>query len=213
MRMKSLGVVVLLTLMLAACSAGGGTETNIITPTAAVLGDGPALEAVPPETSESIHSDDSGETAGANPPAATTAPDDSGYPAMPEVQAPPTAYPDTTADMPPTEIDPASLTPVVGEVVTPSAQQTSLVEASARDLNLQTDVPLDEIELLSAVSVVWPTAALGCPEAGMSYAEVQIEGLLITLGAGGEEYSYHTDGSNNYVLCRDGARISSGIIP
>ena len=210
MRMKAIGMVALLALSLAACTSGGGVETEIITPTVALLGDGPALEAAPPETSESIHSDETGD---AYPPAATTDPADSGYPAMPEEQAPPTAYPDTTAGVPPTEIDPASLTPVVGEVVTPSAQQTQLVEASARDLTVQTDVPLDEIELLSAMNVVWPNAALGCPEEGMNYAEVQVEGMLITLGAGGQEYTYHTDGSNNYVFCRDGARISSGIIP
>ncbi len=132
------------------------------------------------------------------PPAATA---EGAYPAVPQATAPQPAYPGATSPI------------ITGPPITPSPQQNKLIEAAARDLNALTDVPVDEIKLISAVAVTWPNGGLGCPEEGMSYVDMVIEGMLVTLGAGGKEFTYHTDGGNQFVLCGDGKRISSGNIP
>ncbi len=191
-RMRSICLVVMLAATLAACSSGGGREAEIATSTAPPLPtDGPALEQVAPATAASAPSEATDEAYPPPPPPAPTAVEGE-YPPPPATLPPPWAYPDP---------------------VEPSAQQNRLIEAAARDLNVQTDVPVDEIELVSAEAIVWPNGGLGCPEAGMNYVEVQVEGMVITLRAGGNEFTYHTDGSSQYVLCRDGVRISSGNVP
>jgi hypothetical protein len=47
----------------------------------------------------------------------------------------------------------------------------------------------------------------------MAYAEVQVEGLLITLEAAGQAYTYHTGGMKSYVLCDGDQPLSTGEIP
>jgi hypothetical protein len=74
-------------------------------------------------------------------------------------------------------------------------------------------VAIDQIRLVSTEPMVWPDGGLGCPAEGMSYIQVQVEGMLITLEAEGQTYTYHTDGTSNFVLCEDGVPVSGGTIP
>ena len=69
------------------------------------------------------------------------------------------------------------------------------------DLAARLDIDPAEITPLSGVLVVWPDSALGCPQPGMQYAQVPVDGSVIELGAGGRVYRYHTGGSTTPFLC------------
>jgi hypothetical protein len=182
---KMMTLLLIMAALLAAC-----TPTETVVENDNDGGDSPALESV------------TGESATAYPAPAT----ESAYPVEPVTPVLPTGYPEMTVVAPSGEVDLGSLTPVAPEM-------TSLLEAVARDLNAQTDVPIDEIRLISVESVVWPNGGLGCPAEGMAYAEVQVEGSLLTLEAAGQTYTYHTAGAQEFVLCQNGIPVSSGTVP
>ncbi len=75
------------------------------------------------------------------------------------------------------------------------------VTASINDLSAQMDIPVDQIKVASVEPMEWNDASLGCPQEGFMYAQVITPGYLVTLEANGPEYVYHTDQTNNVILC------------
>jgi hypothetical protein len=59
----------------------------------------------------------------------------------------------------------------------------------------------EQISVFSVQKATWPDAGLGCPQEGMSYAQVETPGYMILLEAGGQTYNYHTDAAENVILC------------
>jgi hypothetical protein len=53
----------------------------------------------------------------------------------------------------------------------------------------------DDIVVMQAVSVVWPDGSLGCPQSGMEYTQVLVDGFHILLQANGTTHSYHGGGT------------------
>ncbi|MBP6786383.1 MAG: hypothetical protein KA170_02255 [Candidatus Promineofilum sp.] len=147
------------------------------------------------------------------------------YPVSPVEALLPTGYPELTIVAPSGQVNPSQLTPGPSDGtlqvmpspgrpnVTPFPVSEAVMTALVRHLSTQTDVPSDEIQLIDAQPMLWPNGGLGCPAEGVAYVEIQFEGMLITLEAGGEMFTYHTDGSHNFVLCRDGKRVSEGLVP
>lgn len=72
------------------------------------------------------------------------------------------------------------------------------------------DVPRRDVELVAVEQMSWGSTALGCPEPDTAYAEVVIEGWLITLEVADEPYTYHTEGLGRFVLCEDGLPVAEG---
>ncbi|MEZ4541260.1 MAG: hypothetical protein R3C43_14905 [Chloroflexota bacterium] len=149
------------------------------------------------------------------------------YPVSPVQALLPTGYPELTIVAPSGEVNPNELTPVPsdgtlqvmpspgrpGPGSTPFPVSVAVMTTLSRHLATLAGVPPDGIQFIDAEPVVWPNGGLGCPAEGVAYVEVQIEGMLITLEAGGRTYTYHTDGGQNFALCRDGERVSEGLIP
>ena len=79
------------------------------------------------------------------------------------------------------------------------------------DLAQKTGISLDKITVLEVDAVEWPDGSLGCGKPGTSYVQVVIPGFLITLESDGKMFSYHTDTSNQIILCNE--RLPHGIIP
>jgi hypothetical protein len=77
-----------------------------------------------------------------------------------------------------------------------------LVDRAKEDLAQTLSIPVEEIEVLEAKSVVWPDGGLGCPEPGMAYTQVPREGLLIRLWAKERIYSYHGGAGTPLFLCQ-----------
>ncbi len=112
-------------------------------------------------------------------------------------------------------VTPVPVTESFEETVAPAAAGTAegpqmhdidpaldvLVQQALGDLAQQLSIPVEEIEVLSARSVVWPDGSLGCPRPGMVYPQVQVDGVRIELQAGERVYSYHGGGRRSLFLC------------
>jgi hypothetical protein len=68
------------------------------------------------------------------------------------------------------------------------------VDQAVADLANRLGDDPSSITVVSAEAVIWPDAGLGCPEPGMVYTQVQVDGLLIMLSTDGNEYRYHAGG-------------------
>lgn len=78
-----------------------------------------------------------------------------------------------------------------------------LVVQAKQDLADRLGVSLEKIEVLSFEAVVWPDASLGCPQPGMEYIQVPMDGALIRLSIEGHEYDYHSGGNRGVFLCEN----------
>jgi hypothetical protein len=85
--------------------------------------------------------------------------------------------------------------------------QPAITQAQA-DLARHLQISAGQISVISAQSVTWPDRSLGCPQPGMSYLQVLVDGVLIRLRVGGQVYEYHGGGGRPLFLCerRPGAK-------
>jgi hypothetical protein len=69
--------------------------------------------------------------------------------------------------------------------------------------DLATHLKIDEkaIELVRMEEVDWPDGSLGCPQPGMRYKQVVINGTFIQLRVGDQLYNYHSGASRPPFLC------------
>jgi hypothetical protein len=110
----------------------------------------------------------------------------------------PLSTPDATATMTSEEpVMPITPMPAGAAALANSRPVLQAIDALADTLSLTAA----EIELLDARAVVWPDGSLGCPQPDMMYPQVQVEGIVIRLRAGGKEYQYHGGGRREPFLC------------
>jgi hypothetical protein len=81
-----------------------------------------------------------------------------------------------------------------------------MTEQAKADLAQRLSIDVSAVEEVNVEEMEWSDASLGCPEEGMSYAQVITPGFQITLRAEGETYTYHTGMESNLVLCGDDGR-------
>ncbi|MDT8305469.1 MAG: hypothetical protein RRC07_05995 [Anaerolineae bacterium] len=79
--------------------------------------------------------------------------------------------------------------------------ETMLVEQARVALAERLGLEADDVIVSSVEAVTWPDSALGCPAPDMMYLQVLTPGYRIVLEVGGTEYTYHTDRSDQIVLC------------
>lgn len=191
----------------AACAPAGGQEPAAVTaPTDGVAPtiDAPALNPVPLPAEadpEVAATDDS--------PAADASAGDT----LPEPVAPGEV---TLGDLTPTTPSaPRREAPAPGRPSgdAPAARERVMVVTAVLDLIDQLGVPAESVAVESIEAVTWPDTSLGCPQPGVDYAQVAIDGSRITLRAGDETYTYHTDGDSRYLLCQDGEVVDEGVAP
>jgi len=89
---------------------------------------------------------------------------------------------------------PASPTPTL------AAEGEASVRLAVSDLAGRLSVSQADIVVKKVEAVEWPSAALGCPQPGMMYAQVITPGYRVTLLSGGKEHVYHSD-KNRVVYC------------
>jgi hypothetical protein len=129
--------------------------------------------------------------------------------AEPTVTAPPVSpSSSSTTTTPVTSVAPAPTTTSSAAATTaPSATTpppgTDPIATAIADLAARLGVDSTAIDVVSAEEVTWPDAAVGCPQPGMSYAQVLVNGSRIVLEAGGVEYHYHSGGGGDPFFCAD----------
>lgn len=78
---------------------------------------------------------------------------------------------------------------------------SAFVDGAKADLARRLGATLDAIAVIEARGVTWPNPGLGCPQPGMAYKQVPVDGLLIRLSLGGRTFSYHGGGGKPPFLC------------
>ncbi len=89
----------------------------------------------------------------------------------------------------------------------------ALVQFAKEDLTARLNVPIETIALLKFESVVWPDGSLGCPQPGMEYPQLQVEGYRILLNYQGKIYSYHGGERREPFLCAQTSALDGTPLP
>lgn len=76
-----------------------------------------------------------------------------------------------------------------------------IIEKAKADLVKQFGVNAKQIRVVETRAVTWTDASLGCPQTDMAYAQVLTPGYWVLLEADGRQYPYHTDQSEQIILC------------
>lgn len=97
--------------------------------------------------------------------------------------------------------DPAAEEPSSAEA--PEVQQDAPVEEAVADLASRLGVDPDDVEVVGAEAVTWDNGALGCPQPGEMYTQVQVAGHRIVLRAQDRTWPYHSGGNRGPFLCEN----------
>lgn len=103
---------------------------------------------------------------------------------------------------------PAPQPPMTQPTDIPQAGNESIVQSVVEDLAKRLNVPMYNIQVTTQEAVTWPDGRLGCPQPGMSFIQVPVEGIRIILSHSGVNYEYHA-GQSNFVLCEMSAPRSA----
>lgn len=142
----------------------------------------------------------------------TAAPDEPTRPQPPADDEPDPTTPPTLTPQAEAGETPAPPTAVPTEVAL-SAGAEPLVARAREDLAQKLDLPTDAIRLVSVEAVEWPDAGLGCPQPGLTYAQLVTPGFLVLLEAQDQTYTYHTDTDRRVVLCGEEGRPVYPVVP
>ena len=86
--------------------------------------------------------------------------------------------------------------PTAGSTPTPASDApAALTTRAVADLSKELGIPPANIKVASTAAMEWPDGGLGCPEPGMSYAQVITPGYRIVLQVGDMPYEYHAGAS------------------
>jgi hypothetical protein len=67
-------------------------------------------------------------------------------------------------------------------------------------------VPREQLTIERAEAVTWGDGSLGCPEPGMMYTQVLVEGYWVVIRAGDQSFDFHGSGTS-YRLCPPGRGV------
>jgi hypothetical protein len=76
------------------------------------------------------------------------------------------------------------------------------VRAAIADLAAKRKVAPDKIQIISVEDVDWPDTSLGCPQPGVFYAQIIVQGYRIVLAVDGKQVEYHADRKGRVVTCQ-----------
>ena len=113
----------------------------------------------------------------------------------PKLEAPPTVIPLPTEEQ--KGLDMAAPTPE-------SPQTQALIDQAKSLLSEYLDIDEGQIEFVQFELVTWPDGGLGCPQPGMAYIQIMVEGYRIQLSYDGQVYDFHGGSSTDPFLCQDG---------
>lgn len=120
------------------------------------------------------------------------------------------AEPSTEAELvEPVTVNMSELTPVPPTDTEPREMprpggpnpQDQLAWSASQDLALRLGIDVSEVAIVTTEETQWADSSLGCPQAGYSYMMVITDGFVVTLSAQGQEYTYHTNANDAFVLC------------
>lgn len=114
-------------------------------------------------------------------------------PALPLPSPPPQV---TALALPVPEVQPPPVN-IAEQAILPADLLARLVS----DLAARSGSNPSAITLIGAEAVIWNDGSLGCPQPGIVYPQVQIEGYRVILRIGDRDYDYRVGKSGSFVLC------------
>jgi len=94
---------------------------------------------------------------------------------------------------------PTAISPVSG----PNASGSeAAVRAAVNDLAARLKVAPETVQVVSVAAADWSDTSLGCPQPGMFYAQIIVQGYKIVLSAGDAQTEYHADRKGRVVTCK-----------
>jgi hypothetical protein len=87
-------------------------------------------------------------------------------------------------------IQPGSTSPEASHTVTDVQLPASIIDPIVAAVARDAGVPLEAVVVRLAEAVTFPNGGLGCPEPGMVYTQVQVDGYRVVLEADGTTYDY-----------------------
>ncbi|NJM05559.1 hypothetical protein HC891_04135 [Candidatus Gracilibacteria bacterium] len=88
------------------------------------------------------------------------------------------------------------------ETIPAEALPPGLLDRLKADLATRSGVAVDTIQLVSAELVTWSDGSLGCPQPGVAYIQIIIEGYRVILSADGTNYDYRTGRGDDFILVK-----------
>lgn len=85
--------------------------------------------------------------------------------------------------------------------INPGNTPQELILQAKGQLAKKLSIDVEAIILFNVNAIEWSDASLGCPQAGMTYAQVITPGYQILLEANGQVFTFHTDETNQVILC------------
>jgi len=82
------------------------------------------------------------------------------------------------------------------------AAADAAVRAAISDAASRLKVASDTIQVVSVSATDWSDTSLGCPQPGMFYAQVIVQGYTIVLSSGQARIEYHADKRGRVVTCK-----------
>lgn len=138
-----------------------------------------------------------------------------------------TLRPSQTAPAPPTEEAKTTVAP--GAPPRDSARETELfthrddlpdglrdradVQAAIDQEADRVGVRAEDVEVVGYADVHWPDGAIGCPEPGMMYTTVMVEGKVLLLSVEGQVASYHGTDEGEFFYCASPTPPHARILP
>jgi hypothetical protein len=110
---------------------------------------------------------------------------------------------DACADGPP---DPTDLTPVPPDPAEVPPVPPGILEPVVADAAAHAGVEPDQVVVVSCVEMTWPDGSLGCPQPGMVYPQVLVDGYRVIVRAAGQELDYRVRGPGSFRRCVPRAR-------
>lgn len=80
-----------------------------------------------------------------------------------------------------------------------------ILEPIVADAAARAGVDQAGVTVVRAEPRTWGDASLGCPQPGMYYTQVQVDGYQVIVSAGGVEYDYRA-GAGRVIVCEDNAQ-------
>jgi hypothetical protein len=78
-----------------------------------------------------------------------------------------------------------------------------LIESAKADLAQRLSVSATQIKAIETKEAVWPDASLGCPQPGITYAQIPTQGYIIMLEYAGDKFEYHASIRGAPLYCEN----------
>lgn len=74
-------------------------------------------------------------------------------------------------------------------------------QSAVQDLARRLGVPVEQVTVVALGAVTWSDRSCGCPQPGMRYPQVPVDGAYARLEAGGRSWHYHGGRGRDPFLC------------